>query len=56
VIGTGASAIVYLLVSAAVMGLVPHHALANSGAPFVTAFETIFTTLAGPGNWSPPRQ
>src|SRR5271165_2881357 len=35
VIGTGISAILYLLVSAAVMGLVSHHALLNNGAPFV---------------------
>ena len=42
VLGTGASAILYLLVSAAVMGLVSHHALVNNGAPFVNAFETIF--------------
>ena len=32
----------YLAVSAAVMGLVPHHALVNNGAPFVNAFEAIF--------------
>jgi APA family basic amino acid/polyamine antiporter len=37
VLGTGASAILYLLVSAAVMGLVSHHALVNNGAPFVNA-------------------
>ncbi len=42
-LGTAASAIVYLAVSAAVMGLVPHHALVNNGAPFVNAFQTIFT-------------
>ena len=43
VIGTAASArILYLGVAAAVMGLVPHHALMNNGAPFVNAFETIF--------------
>jgi basic amino acid/polyamine antiporter, APA family len=41
-LGTGASAIVYLVVSAAVMGLVSHHALVNNGAPFVNAFQTIF--------------
>ena len=48
-LGTGASAILYLLVSAAVMGLVPHHALVNNTAPFVTAFETIFTHGAWAG-------
>ena len=42
VLGTGVSAILYLLVSAAVMGLVPHHALVGNGAPFVNAFGTIF--------------
>jgi APA family basic amino acid/polyamine antiporter len=42
VLGTGASAVVYLLVSGAVMGLVSHHALVNNGAPFVAAFEAIF--------------
>jgi len=42
VIGTGISAILYLLVSAAVMGLVSHHALLNNGAPFVNAFQAIF--------------
>jgi hypothetical protein len=41
-LGTGAAAIVYLAVSAAVMGLVPHDALVNNGAPFVNAFQTIF--------------
>jgi APA family basic amino acid/polyamine antiporter len=48
-LGTAASAVVYLLVSAAVMGLVPHHALLNNGAPFVNAFETIFTGGAWAG-------
>jgi basic amino acid/polyamine antiporter, APA family len=48
-LGTAASAIVYLAVSAAVMGLVPHHALMNNGAPFVNAFETIFTGGAWAG-------
>ncbi len=42
-LGTGASAILYLAVSAAIMGLVPHHELINNTAPFVTAFGTIFT-------------
>src|SRR5580658_6326264 len=41
-LGTGAAAVVYLAVSAAVMGLVPHHALLNNGAPFVNAFQAIF--------------
>ena len=42
VLGTGVSAILYLLVSAAVMGLVSHHALVNNGAPFVDAFQAMF--------------
>jgi basic amino acid/polyamine antiporter, APA family len=41
-IGTAASAILYLAVSAAVMGLVPHHELMHSTAPFVLAFQVIF--------------
>jgi hypothetical protein len=48
-LGTGASAILYLAVSAAIMGLVPHHELVNSTAPFVTAFGTIFTHGAWAG-------
>ena len=48
-LGTGASAILYLVVSAAIMGLVPHHALVDNTAPFVTAFGTIFTHGAWAG-------
>ena len=48
-LGTGASAILYLVVSAAIMGLVPHHALVNNTAPFVIAFQTIFTHGAWAG-------
>ncbi|WP_154676194.1 amino acid permease [Amycolatopsis benzoatilytica] len=47
-LGTGASAVVYLAVSAAVMGLVPHDVLVSSGTPFVPAFEAI---LPG-GSWA----
>jgi APA family basic amino acid/polyamine antiporter len=47
-LGTGLSAILCLAVSAAIMGLVPHHELVNSTAPFVTAFGTIFTH----GTWA----
>ena len=47
-LGTGASAIVYLLVSAAVMGLVSHNTLVHTGAPFVNAFQAIFTH----GTWA----
>ena len=48
-LGTAASAILYLAVSAAIMGLVPHHELVNNTAPFVTAFGTIFTHGAWAG-------
>ncbi|MBB1152257.1 amino acid permease [Amycolatopsis dendrobii] len=48
VLGTAASAVVYLAVSAAVMGLVPHDVLVSSGTPFVPAFEAI---LPG-GGWA----
>jgi basic amino acid/polyamine antiporter, APA family len=49
VLGTLASAVLYLAVTAAIMGLVPHHALVNDTAPFVTAFGTIFTHGAWAG-------
>ena len=42
VIGTGVSAVLYMLVAAVVMGLVPHHALVGNGAPFVNAFQAMF--------------
>ncbi len=42
VIGTAASALLYVLVTAAVMGLVAHHTLVGTGSPFVNAFQTIF--------------
>jgi APA family basic amino acid/polyamine antiporter len=42
VIGTGASALLYVAVTAAVMGLVPHEKLVDDGAPFVAAFEAMF--------------
>jgi APA family basic amino acid/polyamine antiporter len=41
-IGTGAAALLYVLVTAAVMGLVPHDTLVAEGAPFVPAFEAMF--------------
>lgn len=49
VLGTAASAALYILVTAAVMGLVPHHALVNNGAPFVNAFQTMFSGLSWAG-------
>ena len=44
VLGTAASGLLYVLVTAAVMGLVAHHTLVGNGAPFVNAFQTIFGT------------
>jgi basic amino acid/polyamine antiporter, APA family len=41
-LGTAASAILYVLVTAAVMGLVAHHTLVGTGSPFVNAFQTMF--------------
>ena len=49
VLGTGASAILYLLASAAVMGLVAHKALVTNGAPFVPAFQAMFGQAAWAG-------
>jgi basic amino acid/polyamine antiporter, APA family len=49
VLGTAACAILYVLASAAVMGLVPHHVLVNNTAPFVPAFEAIFTHVTWAG-------
>lgn len=46
--GTAACAILYVAVSAVVMGLVPQKGLVNNGAPFVPAFEAIF----GHGAWA----
>jgi basic amino acid/polyamine antiporter, APA family len=48
VYGTAACAILYVAVSAAVMGLVAHKALAGNTAPFVPAFEAIF----GHSSWA----
>jgi basic amino acid/polyamine antiporter, APA family len=51
VLGTAASAMLYVLVTAAVFGLVPHHALVNNGSPFVNAFQAIFAHGAWPGKF-----
>ncbi len=48
-LGTGLSAMLYLLVTAAVMGLVAHHSLIGNGAPFVAAFQTMFGHAAWVG-------
>ncbi|CAN5433718.1 amino acid permease [soil metagenome] len=42
VIGTAAAGLLYIAVTGAVMGLVPHSALVEDGAPFVAAFNTMF--------------
>jgi APA family basic amino acid/polyamine antiporter len=49
VLGTGASALLYVAVSAVVMGLVAHKTLMGTGAPFVNAFEAIFGHQAWAG-------
>lgn len=41
-LGTGLSAVLYLLTSAVVMGLVAHHTLVGTGSPFVNAFNAMF--------------
>jgi APA family basic amino acid/polyamine antiporter len=48
-IGTALSAVLYVLVTAAVMGLVAQHTLVHTGSPFVNAFQTIFPHEA----WAP---
>ena len=45
-IGTAASGLLYVVVTAAVMGLVPQGELAEDGAPFVAAFDAMFS-----GGW-----
>ncbi len=49
VYGTAACAILYVAVSAAVMGLVAHKTLVGNTAPFVPAFEAIFGHSAWAG-------
>ena len=49
VIGTAASGLLYIAVTAAVMGLVPHDQLVDNGTPFVSAFETMFGTAGWVG-------
>lgn len=50
-IGTGASAILYLLTSAVVMGLVSHRALVATGSPFVNAFGNMFPGVSWSGTF-----
>jgi APA family basic amino acid/polyamine antiporter len=42
VLGTGLAAVLYIAVTAAVMGLEPHGHLVKDSAPFVAAFNTMF--------------
>lgn len=42
VLGTAASGLLYIAVTAVIMGLVPHDALVDDGAPFVAGFKAIF--------------
>jgi APA family basic amino acid/polyamine antiporter len=42
VLGEALSAVLYIAVTAAVMGLVAHDSLVGNGAPFVDAFQTMF--------------
>jgi APA family basic amino acid/polyamine antiporter len=49
VIGTAASGLLYVAVTAAVMGLVPHEQLVDNGAPFVAAFDEMFGSVAWAG-------
>src|ERR1039457_3004510 len=50
-LGTALSAILYVLVTAVVMGLVAHHTLVNTGSPFVNAFQSIFPHNAWAGKF-----
>ncbi len=49
VMGTALSAMLYVLVTAAVMGLVAHHTLVATGSPFVNAIDSIFPHSAWAG-------
>jgi len=49
VIGTGMCALLYVLVTAAVMGLVPSGKLAADEAPFVSAFQAMFPSSSWAG-------
>ena len=49
ILGTALSAMLYVLVTAAVMGLVAHHTLVNTGSPFVNAIDSIFPHSAWAG-------
>ena len=42
VIGTAAAGVLYVAVTAVIMGLVPHEELVNDGAPFVAGIQSMF--------------
>jgi APA family basic amino acid/polyamine antiporter len=42
VLGTAAAGLLYVAVTAVVMGLVPHDQLVEDGTPFVAAFQSVF--------------
>jgi putrescine:ornithine antiporter len=46
-VGTGFAAVVYMLSTSVIQGIVPNQALANSNAPFGLAFATLFTPAVG---------
>jgi APA family basic amino acid/polyamine antiporter len=48
IIGTAVTAVVYILGTTAVMGILPAGDLAGSGAPFADAADSAFGTWAGP--------
>jgi len=50
-LGTALSAVLYVLVTAAVMGLVSHPVLVKTGSPFVNAFQSIFPHEAWAGKF-----
>ncbi|OWY61460.1 amino acid permease, partial [cyanobacterium TDX16] len=47
--GTAAAGLLYIGVTAAVMGLVPHTELVDDGAPFVAAFDAMFSSAGWVG-------
>jgi len=51
IIGVAASGLLYVAVTAAVMGLVPHDQLVSEGAPFVPAFQAMFSGWAWAGKF-----
>jgi APA family basic amino acid/polyamine antiporter len=50
-LGTGLSAVLYLLTSAVVMGLVAHKTLVGTGSPFVNAFQSMYPGVSWAGKF-----